>query len=587
MSFHLSMGTLAALALPCRYVFLALICYAAIHANASTLLLEGMIADLDIAKVDMQRYVRWWQSLPEPRSLLRDALYVGLLLIRDAAVSKSEWKTRDGTDACDDAECYIAQVTLRCLIVFTLDDDMLRNKVFATNLSQVEYRYSYIVRDCLVRADRLLFIDKWASWSQISESGWPLFGLLFVLGSRLYGLPSKEIARDDALPNMAEFNQDLYEQQFLKDVRQLLFGYLNEDGEIRLAQTAVALGTRAVSIGGLCRLAVGASLVHVAVVASDVNPDPATNRANTYFLAAEQYLRACRNSFHLLELLDPNQAPIFALADRLSLSKYLDFDPGLVGVAPTASGRSVRLFLPRSLSSRSYGWISDQIRADGAPHINAYFLQAVAHRAAALAKYERSRPLLHLVDVGAHLGDACIWAATRYLDQVRCAAFEPMPELKPLISLSLKYNNLSGVVALASDRLGLDIKQGERRLDDVLGYLGFGPIDVLKIHTDGRELSILRSGIRAVRRSRVVIVAVSGGLDVSGVRRDGNAIRRWFSAFAPYHAITAEGHFLVARRSLISMRLRGRCGWKRVGNNQIRCTRHSISWKPFFVLPQL
>jgi len=71
----------------------------------------------------------------------------------------------------------------------------------------------------------------------------------------------------------------------------------------------------------------------------------------------------------------------------------------------------------------AYWFLADRVRASGLPHCNPAF-QYVAEMLDFHRTVKGGQWVIHLVDIGAHLGDCCLWAATRWSKGVRVLAVE-------------------------------------------------------------------------------------------------------------------------------------------------------------------
>merc|ERR1711972_1066533 len=92
-------------------------------------------------------------------------------------------------------------------------------------------------------------------------------------------------------------------------------------------------------------------------------------------------------------------------------------------------------------SSESYRFVADRVRAFRTPHCNSVFMGVVHTTALARERDKLSRDMF-LVDVGAHLGDCCLWAIARW-PWVKCTAIERNPDVAANIQRSISLGNLA------------------------------------------------------------------------------------------------------------------------------------------------
>mmetsp|Transcript_129547 Transcript_129547/g.414284 ORF Transcript_129547/g.414284 Transcript_129547/m.414284 type:complete len:217 (-) Transcript_129547:57-707(-) len=152
-------------------------------------------------------------------------------------------------------------------------------------------------------------------------------------------------------------------------------------------------------------------------------------------------------------------------------------------------------------------FVADRIRARRAPHCHPMF-QGVVN--AAVQGSAQWRPFLRIVDVGAHLGDCCLWAAARWgLGAVRCLSVERDPSAAAAIRRSIALGGVAAALEAREVSVCSEVAEectgSEPSLECLLAPLGF--VDVLKIHVGGRaELAILRSLLATLRARKVGLV---------------------------------------------------------------------------------
>lgn len=216
-------------------------------------------------------------------------------------------------------------------------------------------------------------------------------------------------------------------------------------------------------------------------------------------------------------MLGRHWAPVWQGLDRLGSSRTVvvtSRDP----VSPRAGldvqtvGFRMSLLPPHIRGSRrseaATRFVADRVRARARPHCNPAF-QALAHAFASTHAQE----VLTLVDVGAHLGDCCLWAAARFGQRrVKCIAFERDPDAAAALRQSVMLASLEGTVEVHARGVGPRATNcSEARvaasLDCILG--GFGRVDIVKIHVGyGAELLILTGLLDSLRLGKVALCLV-------------------------------------------------------------------------------
>mmetsp|Transcript_66404 Transcript_66404/g.151975 ORF Transcript_66404/g.151975 Transcript_66404/m.151975 type:complete len:309 (+) Transcript_66404:933-1859(+) len=216
---------------------------------------------------------------------------------------------------------------------------------------------------------------------------------------------------------------------------------------------------------------------------------------------------------------------------------------------------TAKMEVQRYRTLQGFGQISDYIRAHRLPHINTLFtgileLMVACCTVPPAELMVAPRPPkwlpaqvtclglpLVVVDVGAHLSDSCIWALGRFgTDTVRCLSMEALPELLRLGRRSLAANNFTpaaAVVGAAGGEVRVDClfdpgacsHRAGRELAGARALLGpAGRVDVLKVHTNGNEVEVLRGAAALLRadKIRALVVCISETTDtVSGATRGG------------------------------------------------------------------
>jgi len=134
------------------------------------------------------------------------------------------------------------------------------------------------------------------------------------------------------------------------------------------------------------------------------------------------------------------------------------------------------------------------------------------------------------IDVGANIGRYSLFLAKRF-PKLKVIAIEPDPDAYSALAKGVKVNGLANVIAMniaISDVNGVitlfkkydaslssivdstntikTIKVTTKRLDDVVGGLGLGCVDWVKIDVEGAELHVLRGFRNGIARFRPRII---------------------------------------------------------------------------------
>ena len=144
------------------------------------------------------------------------------------------------------------------------------------------------------------------------------------------------------------------------------------------------------------------------------------------------------------------------------------------------------------------------------------------------------------IDVGANIGRYSLFLAKRF-PKLKVIAIEPDPDAYSALAKGVKVNGLTNVIAVniaVSDINGFTtlfkkydaslssiidstntiktIKVTTKRLDDVVGGLGLGRVDWVKIDVEGAELHVLRGFRSGIARFKPRVI-----IEVKGFNREG------------------------------------------------------------------
>lgn len=170
--------------------------------------------------------------------------------------------------------------------------------------------------------------------------------------------------------------------------------------------------------------------------------------------AVAPWIWGCLTTRGLLTLLEPEWAAFWQGLDRLTTSQRIVVNETFSGpdgrIEPELRRRlsidhvtstatfGMHLLPPHILglraADRGYWFIADRIRFTGKAHCNPAFVAM----AEAIALRSGGGQGLNLVEIGAHMGDCCLWAAARWRTGIRCLAVEAEPLHAGLIRKSIR-----------------------------------------------------------------------------------------------------------------------------------------------------
>eukprot|EP00747_Dinoflagellata_sp_TGD_P089172 gnl/TRDRNA2_/TRDRNA2_164232_c1_seq1.p1 gnl/TRDRNA2_/TRDRNA2_164232_c1~~gnl/TRDRNA2_/TRDRNA2_164232_c1_seq1.p1 ORF type:complete len:231 (+),score=26.84 gnl/TRDRNA2_/TRDRNA2_164232_c1_seq1:97-789(+) len=159
-----------------------------------------------------------------------------------------------------------------------------------------------------------------------------------------------------------------------------------------------------------------------------------------------------------------------------------------------------------------YWFLADRIRARNLPHCNRIFKVTLQSLMAALKSAPNPRGLF-IVDVGAHLGDCCLWAAAQWGPQwVRCHAFERNKLTAEHIARSVDMNGLSRAIAVHTQTIGnwlpaassgrnCSVQVDPMPLDCFLQDCQ--QVDIVSIYVGGMEEAILEGTLQSLKSAKI------------------------------------------------------------------------------------
>lgn len=319
-----------------------------------------------------------------------------------------------------------------------------------------------------------------ASWSEVMESGWPLFSLMAAVAGRI-----RDAKRDPCVPTE---RLQLYIDSF--DNAIYVPTSVHVATLVDAASCPDAVSSALISLADIHRTTTLANENrYYQFTATQLHDQPAEDDTQQLLAQAESLLRRHRG-WDLLT----SPWPIWRLLDRLSARDAVKVSAG-------GSNSFWMHVFPHRV--RSDGLISNRIRGTS----EAYCLQLFQDEVIRLAA-STERPL-RLVEAGPHIGDCMLWASATFRERVRGLAVEPVAQVVSLFRRSIVHNgfNIDLHHAFAGAESRPPAPGGSvpwLSLDSLLAE----DVDILKIHTNGGERGIL-DGARnlfAKHMVRVVIV---------------------------------------------------------------------------------
>lgn len=245
----------------------------------------------------------------------------------------------------------------------------------------------------------------------------------------------------------------------------------------------------------------------------------------------------------------PGGAELFWLLDRLQCASMVDIvvQPHQFWMGADNVGMRNDVKINYQLFVFPYReLVSDFVRARKVPYCNESILRVVQTLARRLHRTRASA--VHVVEIGANLGDCSVWLAKRMqavpgLRRIKVLALEAVPAAAAVFQKSVEWNNLTDVIQVVNVAAGqlkgavslqakpmssnsYTVAEGSspdfatvetRALDDITP---FSNINLIVSHTNGQELSVLRGAMRILRKSPKIIIVLQLYGPESGVIRD-------------------------------------------------------------------
>ncbi|CAE7322573.1 unnamed protein product [Symbiodinium sp. CCMP2456] len=432
------------------------------------------------------------------QSLLRGPLSAGWALTEHSGIARTAFYSGDVKVPCSSlqcAQCPLGEITIRSAVLLTAPEDALKT-ISKTPDSHVMTRnlVTFSLWDMLMKLDTLFFLQDEITWGDIIRSGWPLFAVLAAWSTRISGnklyLPTNITGQEETW--VRQLRDDLARVLRPQSFPDEILSYLGPNDE--RFQRWVAMTKKPPR-----RACDPAQLLATILIADGASAMVLPLPADEYLATVQREVKNCRapmNSFAQLfswpwpvfEALDWLQTPAEVRVRILPspLHRRFFFFQGL----PEAAGK---LCVPRYRRPGTFGFVGDNVRARQQPHCSYVFQNAFDTALEMLPKSFR----IHVVDIGPMLGDCCLWSLRRQdvagASRGQCWAYEANEVWVRLAAASAQLNDLKQAMQVQHGRIA---ETGQMSLDSLLRQKlsGFTSKDfvALKVHTDGRELGILK-----------------------------------------------------------------------------------------------
>ncbi|CAJ1352282.1 unnamed protein product [Effrenium voratum] len=371
--------------------------------------------------------------------------------------------------------CILGDLTLRLFVWLAVDPKELQATAKLLALGHKEGPLAELMQETWE-----WFWDLPLSWSEIHNSGWPLFSVLASVSERL-----------------REESQDIC--VFEERLAPFLESFYDATGVPADVCAAVLLEAQR------CPEAVATALLALADNQRTTEWQQNRNRYYQHTCTLPEKQPPESDSLALLERAEALLRPLRSwelLSSRWPLWRQLD-RLGAREVVNVTAGTSWFWMYVFPHRVRSDGIISNRIRGTS----QAYCLQLFQDEVRRLAEQQPNRKL-RLVEAGPHIGDCMLWAAAEFQQRAVATAVEPVAQVVSLFRRSIAANRFENIIDLHHAWLGAeDVFKGGisipwRRLDSLVDE----DVDVLKIHTNGGERQILDGAQRLFDHFQVRLV---------------------------------------------------------------------------------
>ncbi|CAE7879171.1 unnamed protein product [Symbiodinium microadriaticum] len=331
------------------------------------------------------------------------------------------WRKIDGDPVLSQqasSQCPVGYLTLKLLGFVSL-----RAEVILEELLKLEGVMIHPILRCLAST---------LDWHKVADLGWPLFRLL----ARVESPAHEELGMTNPLNTWSEANW-LSEMPYLELVQR----HLDEGIAVPAAASGLLLSypDRISPYSRATALLALAEVLRPPRVAPDLVGEAERLIRRAVYILTEDFLAPKYPPLVPLT----SRWPIFQLADRLACKGEVRWN--LPSQAARSRPRVAVLPMPEK--------VSDVVRSCSLPYCDLNFFELVLRAVAASA-----RKKLHLVEVGANLGDCTFWVAAHLGRRLMSAtAVEPVPSAAAAVRRSVTINGwdfIQVVQALAGAKAG-------------------------------------------------------------------------------------------------------------------------------------
>ncbi|CAE7695275.1 Scn1a [Symbiodinium sp. CCMP2456] len=331
------------------------------------------------------------------------------------------WRKIDGNQVLSQqasSQCPVGYLTLKLLGFVSL-----RAEVILEELLKLEGVMIHPILRCLAST---------LDWHKVADLGWPLFRLL----ARVESPAHEELGMTNPLNTWSEANW-LSEMPYLELVQR----HLDEGIAVPAAASGLLLSypDRISPYSRATALLALAEVLRPPRVAPDLVGEAERLIRRAVYILTEDFLAPKYPPLVPLT----SRWPIFQLADRLACKGEVRWN--LPAQAARSRPRVAVLPMPEK--------VSDVVRSCSLPYCDLNFFELVLRAVAASA-----RKKLHLVEVGANLGDCTFWVAAHLGRRLASAtAVEPVPSAAAAVRRSITINGwdfIQVVQAVAGAKAG-------------------------------------------------------------------------------------------------------------------------------------
>lgn len=342
-----------------------------------------------------------------------------------------------------------------------------------------------------LRSYSLDAVLSWDNWIEGANS-WPLFGMLALLADHL-DLSDEPAVKHSGIEPSIMSSWDSWLATYHWDIPR--------------------------SLQSLARLQMSTGVEFVCSPEAAVAAAAAAPNAASALAAVRFRVQMCREAQGLLPLLRPSWSRVWHGLDRLgSLQEVNLLDTGANSGSYAEVPFQMSLLPPHirgaNLSESAFWFLGDRIRAKRSSHCNPIFKVALEVVFQVGTAREAN---ITVFDVGAHLGDCCLWAGQRFKARgILCVAFERDLGAAQAIRRSIRLGNLGPSVQVREGEVASSQQTssqqtcrsvGPNSLDCAAATLNY--VDLVKIHIGFKlELGILEGFVQTFAARKVGVCLV-------------------------------------------------------------------------------